>query len=125
VVELNALLKQQDIDAIERAKLQKELAVATENTTQAEIDTAKAISEESETERIIRLAEEKKAILETELNDFISQKEQEEVALQKSIELQVQLEKTYTQYFKAELETRKNDAIKSMEEIAAARERLL
>ena len=125
VVELNALLKQQDIDAIERAKLQKELAVATENTTQAEIDTAKAISEESETDRIIRLAEEKKAVLETELNDFISQKEQEEVALQKTIELQVQLEKTYTQYFKAELETRKNDAIKSMEEIAAARERLL
>ena len=125
MVELNALLKQQDIDAIERAKLQKELAVATENTTQAEIDTAKAISEESETDRILRLAEEKKAVLETELNDFISQKEQEEVALQKSIELQVQLEKTYTQYFKAELETRKNDAIKSMEEIAAARERLL
>jgi len=104
-------------------KLQAELKLAQENTTLANIEEARKLSTETETERIIRETAEKKAELEIQKADLETKIANEQLLLQEAQTKKIDLEKSFTEAYKQEIKTREDENIASLDrQISKARE---
>ena len=117
LVEIKEELKDTELSYQDRIKLEEELALATQNTTEAERERAKLLSEETETERIIRETEEKKAQLQEQLENLEQARLDEIATLEELTAEKLRIEQLYTERFKAELKVREDAQLASIEKI--------
>jgi len=118
-------LKDQNITKTKRLELEREIYNQANMLARAEIDKATTVNNETETDRIIREAEEKRVLMEQELADLERKKVEETAILDRAIASQQNIEKAYTQFFKSEIQSREDAQIASFKRIAAARNRYL
>ena len=116
-VEIQEALKEQNIQSEKRVELEKELALALASTTQSELDRATLLAEESQTEKIIREAEERRADLERQIEEAIAQRDEQVAIQQELLEQKQQLEQDFTNQFQVELDKRKNAELSAIQEI--------
>lgn len=120
IVEIEAELNTEDLDTEKRIELEKELALALANTTEEERARAELLASENETEKIIRETAEKKMELENQIKDLETQKEAEQIILQKSIDDKLVAEKGYTAAFWIEIKKRTDMQIAEAARLAQA-----
>jgi hypothetical protein len=98
-VKIQEALKDENLEVEKRIELERELALALANTSPEEVEQAKIIAEENETERILRQLEEKRTAFEQEIADFQDKIAQEESLQADLIEKQKAMEASYTAFF--------------------------
>ena len=117
VIELNKLLDDQNLSQEKRLALQQELALATANTTQEEIDRQKALSEESTTERILREAEEKRIALQAELDAEIQARDREVQALADATAKKEEIQRKFFDQYKTDIDDAYNKELNKLDEV--------
>lgn len=124
-VELEKLLKDEELSAEKKIALEKELALAKSNTTEQDLERANLLATESETERIIRETEEKKSELELQLADLQTKQDAERQLLETAVADREALERWLTAFLWDQEEVRTNKAIAEFKRLAEARARIL
>ena len=124
VVEINKQLQDQNLSVNDRIALEKELALATQNTTAEEIARQTAISQENPTERIIRETAEKKAQLEQQLKDAQVARAIEKDEAKRLTDLKIALENDYTAKYKSNIAERETAEMANINRISAALDEL-
>lgn len=120
IVEINKELTDQNIEQEKKIALEKELALATANTTAEEIAKQTAISKESTTEKILRENAEKKAQLEVQLADLQTAKDTELAQLAILNQKKIALEQAYTTLYNQQIAERETQEIASINRIKQA-----
>lgn len=120
VVEIQQALKETNLESEKRIALEKELSLATQNTTAEDIAKQTTIAGESPTERILRENSEKKAQLETQLADLTASKVKEQATLDSFLLQKTNQEKAYTDVYKEQIGERESAELSSIERIRKA-----
>lgn len=119
-MEIRNQLADENLELERRKELEEELRQAVANTTQEELQRAELLDQETQTERILREAQERRDAISQQILELEQQRD-EEVAIQESLlEEKAALEQSFTERFGQEIDKRKQKEIDAINEIKQA-----